>query len=80
VNKEASMVKSMLFRAVEWDIIESNQLQGMRLFKEPEKRRVYLTPELAGELIIKLPKQLGYISEFAIYSGFRKGNILSLRI
>ena len=56
VNKEASMVKCMLFRAVEWDIIDSNPLQGMRLFKESEKRRVFLTPEQAGELMEALPE------------------------
>jgi len=80
VNKEASLVKCMLFRAVEWDIIDSNPLQGMRLFKESEKRRVFLNPEQAGELVEALPEQLSNIAEFAIYSGFRKENILSLRI
>ena len=66
VNKEASLVKCMLFRAVEWDIIDRNTLQGMRLFKEPEKRRVNLTPEQAGKLVDELPDPVSNIAEFAI--------------
>ncbi len=78
VNKEASLVKCMLFKAVEWDILDRNPLQGMRLFKESEKRRVNITPEQAGKLIDELPEPVSHITELAIYSGFRKENILNL--
>ncbi len=80
VNREASLVKSMLFRASEWDIIKQNPLQGLRLFPEPERRKVNITPEEAAKLITELPASLADIVEFAIYSGFRKENILGLRI
>ena len=42
VNREAAMVKGMLFRAVEWDIITNNPLRGFKLFPEAEKRQVNL--------------------------------------
>ncbi len=80
VNREAALVKSMLFRATEWDIIDHNPLQGLRLLPEAEKRRANLSPSQAGKLIAELPKQLGDIVEFAIYTGFRKENILGLCI
>ncbi len=80
VNREAAFVKGMLSRAVEWDILESNQLNGMKLFREAEKREVYLTSEQATLLIRELPSSIANIVEFAIYTGFRKENILNLNI
>lgn len=80
VNREAAMVKCMLSRANEWDIIKHNPLQGLRLLPEAEKRKVELSPEKAAELINTLPDSLASIVEFAIYSGFRRENILGLRI
>ena len=43
VNREAALIKSMLFRATEWDILDHNPLQGLRLFPEAEKRKVDLS-------------------------------------
>lgn len=80
VNKEASFIRGMLSRAVEWGTLENNPLQRLRMFRESEKRRVDLTPEQAFELINLLPEPHAKIVEFAIYSGFRKENILSLQI
>jgi len=80
VNREAAMIKSMLFRAVEWDILERNPLQGFKLLKEADKRKVNITLEETGKLIAELIEPLANIVEFAIYTGFRKENILSLRI
>ncbi|NVM04389.1 MAG: site-specific integrase, partial [Candidatus Helarchaeota archaeon] len=80
VNREAALVKSMLFRAVEWDIINKNPLQGLKLLPEAEKRKVDLTPKEASELINKLQEPIAGIIEFAIYTGFRKENILSMKI
>lgn len=80
VNKDAAFLKCMLARAVEWDILEVNPLQGLKLFKEDGKRNVYLTLEEARLLIGTLPEPVAAIVEFAIYTGFRKENILSLKI
>ena len=66
VNREASFVRGMLNRAVEWEILDYNPLQGIRLFKEPEKRDVNLTPEDAVKLIKALPSPVSDIVEFAI--------------
>jgi integrase len=80
VNRESSFIRGMLSRAVEWDILGSNPLRGLRLFKEAGKRNVSLSPEQAAQLIEKLPYPIGDIVEFAIYTGFRRENILSLRL
>jgi integrase len=70
----------LLSKAVEWDIIDQNPLEKLKLFPVPPKREVSLTEEEAATLIAKLPKPLSDIVEFAIYSDFRKENILGLQI
>ena len=80
VNKDAAFLKCMLSKAHEWDVLDSNPLKGFKLFKESGKRDVFLTPEQATALINELPDPIANIVEFAIYTGFRKENILSLRI
>jgi len=80
VNKESSFIKRMLTFAVEWEYLTESPLYGLKSLKEPEKRRVELKPEEAEQLINALPEPISQIVEFAIYSGFRKENILSLRI
>lgn len=80
VNREAALLKVMLSCAHEFDIIQSNPLQGLKLLKEAEKRDVKLTMEQAESLLKELPKPIANIVEFAIYTGFRKQNILGLKI
>ena len=79
-NKDAAFLKCVISKACEWDILETNTLRGLKLFKESGKRDVYLTSEQAKLLINALPEPIANIVEFAVYTGFRKENILSLRI
>jgi len=80
VNREAALLKCMVSKAAEWGILESNILQGLKLLPESEKREVFVTLEQARELISSLPNPIDDIIEFAVYTGFRKENILSLCI
>lgn len=80
VNREASFVRGMLSRATDWEILSVNPLNGLRLLKEAEKRQVNLTPDQAMALINELKEPIASIVEFAIFSGFRKDNILGMRI
>ncbi len=80
VNREASFMRSMLSRAVDWEILESNPLSGLRLLREAGKRKVNIDPEQIASLINELREPVASITELAVYSGFRKENILSLKI
>lgn len=79
-NREAAFLRDVLSRAVEWDILSNNPLKSFRMRKEPVKREVNLTADQAAELLDELPTSVANIVEFAIYTGFRKENILSLKI
>ncbi|MFC1552370.1 tyrosine-type recombinase/integrase [Candidatus Latescibacterota bacterium] len=80
VNREASMIKCMLFRAIEWDMLDRNQLQGFKLLSEGPKREVKLTEEEASALINELKEPISSIVELLIYTGFRKESVLDMKI
>jgi len=80
VNGDVTVIKTMLNKAVEWDIIPANPLRNLKLLPESPKRNVMLSLEEAAALINALSDSFANIVEFAIYTGFRKENILDLKI
>jgi integrase len=79
-NREAAFLKCMCSRAFEWELIPHNPLVGLRLLKEAEKREVNLTLEQLEALINSFREPMSSIVEFAVYTGFRRENILNLKI
>lgn len=80
VNREISFLQSMMSYAVKLGYIEHNPLYGIEKMREAGKRDVNLTTEQVQALLDKLPSPVDDIAEFAIYTGFRRENILGLRI
>ena len=80
VNREATILKTMLNKAVEWEIIDRNPIDRLKLFPEPQKRNVELTIEAAVALLNELSVLFALIVEYAIYTGFRLENILELTV
>ncbi len=79
-NREATFIKGVLSRAVEWDVLKYNPLSRLKLLPEAPKREVNLSTEQAKELLQALPTGVDLIVEFALLTGIRKENILSLKI
>ena len=79
-NREATFLKGILARACEWDLIKYNPLSRLRLLPEAPKREVNLSIEQARALLEALPPNVDLIAEFALMSGIRKENCLSLQI
>ena len=80
VNRESATIMAMLNKAVEWEIIQNNPIVNLKRLPESPKRNVSLTPEEAAKIIAAIPSALRNIVEFAIYTGFRRENILKLTI
>lgn len=80
VNIEAALLRCMLSRATEWGLLEVNHLRGMKPFPGSPKRDVDLERGQAQSLVSALSEPMASMVEFAIYTGFRKENILGLRI
>jgi integrase len=79
-NRESVFLKGVLSRAVEWDLIKYNQLSRLRLLPEASKREVNLSRDQAKALLETLPANVDQIVEFALVTGIRKENCLSLKI
>ena len=80
VDIEKAFVSTIFSCAVEWGNLDANPLLGMKRFDKGRKRDVSLSSEQVEALIAALSKPLSDIVEFALLSGMRKGNILTLRI
>ncbi|MCP4726722.1 MAG: site-specific integrase [bacterium] len=80
VNRELAFLRILMNCAVQWDILDKNPLERLKPFREPDKRKVVLSQDQAVALIEELPETIGYMVEFAINTGFRKENIMDLRI
>ena len=79
-NREVSLLRNILSRAVEWDILKYNPLANYRMLKEAEKREVLITPEQIAELVSCFEPVMADIVKFAVYTGLRRENILGLTI
>ncbi len=79
-NREKAFLSCMLSCAVDWDVIESNPLIGLKSFPETKKRDVDVSSDQIVSLIDVLHNPVSRIVEFACYTGFRLENILSFKI
>ncbi|MCP4726721.1 MAG: tyrosine-type recombinase/integrase [bacterium] len=80
VNREAAFLRAMMGCAAEWEMIKDNPLRYLKQLSEDNFREVKLDVTDAERLINELSPPVADIIEFAIYTGFRKENILSLKI
>ncbi len=80
VNREAAFIKGMCSRAVEWGRIEVNNLLRIKLFAEAPIREVDTSLEEIQDLLHELSPRIADITAFAIFTGFRKENILGLKV
>jgi site-specific recombinase XerD len=79
INREVACLKCILSRAVEWEYIEKNPIQGLRMLKEPPPLERYLTKEEAERLIAVSPLYLRDIIIFALGTGVRKSEMFNLK-
>jgi integrase len=79
VNRELSCVKHMFNKAIEWGYLANNQLQSIKLFKEPPGRIRYLTEDEIDKLINCCSENTKNIVLFALNTGMRRGEIFNLK-
>jgi len=81
INREVQLIKSMLGRAYEWEILERDPRPGMKLLKEQNRRDVSnIRPEQMTALFESLPGSISNICEVALFTGFRKETIVGMMV
>jgi len=79
INKEVQLLKNITKKAVEWKRIRTNQIAGVKPFKEPPGRVRYLEFDQYVKLIAVLPKWLRPIVIVTAFTGMRRGEVCTLK-
>jgi len=78
-NRELTCLKTMLNKAVEWEMVEANPAAKVKLLREPKGRLRYLTEVEANMLVECYGDHLKPIVVTALNTGMRLGEILKLK-
>lgn len=81
VNKNISIIKAMIKKAVDWEMVEEDTLKRVRKvknYKESNKRLRFLAVKEAQSLISVCDDHLRPIVITALHTGMRRGEILKL--
>jgi integrase len=78
VNRELVLFKHMFHKAVDWQYMNMNPAQTVKLLKEPQGRLRYLLPEEREFLLQECSGMLRAIVITALETGMRKSELLNL--
>lgn len=79
IQKEVSVLKHALRLAVEWELLNGNPAQGVKLPKLPEGRTRYLSPTELKVALEAAPEWMRAPLALAAFTGMRRGELLGLR-
>ncbi len=79
INRELALMKHAFSMATQWDWTSENPLKKVELLREPKGRVRYLSLEERESLLKAIPWYIQPIVLFAMYTGMRKEEILSLK-
>lgn len=78
-NRDLACLKCMLNKAVVWGKLKENPAKNIKLFKENNKRTIYLEEPEINNLLSNCHGYLKVIVILALNTGMRKGEILNLK-
>jgi integrase len=81
INRAMACLSHILNKAVEWDMMERSPFDRGKslLLKENNRRLRFLNEDEIERLLNECPEYLRSITECALHTGMRKGEILSLK-
>jgi site-specific recombinase XerD len=79
----AKLIRRCLNLAVEWDLLEKNPVDGLKLFAADDRREVFLSPAQVSDLVDRLDRHPSVVSsaviQLLLFSGLRVSEALNLR-
>src|SRR5262249_16180885 len=80
VNRLMSRLRHALNKAVEWDLLDENPMEGVRFLPENNARLHYLSMEQCNHLLEAcFASHLRAMVTLALHTGMRRGEILNLQ-
>jgi len=80
INRELACLRKMLNKAIDWGYGDDNPVSRVKFFSEKDNLIERILTEDEERLLLKLsPEQLKSIIIFAIHTGMRKSEILSMK-
>ena len=79
INRQMSLLRGMLNKAIAWDKLHENPMKNVQFLKEPAGRVRFLEREEIIKLLSNCSKKLRPIIVLALFTGFRRGEILNLK-
>lgn len=79
VNRELTLLKHMFTKAIAWEKAAGNPVKKVSLLREANARTRFLTHEEEGRLLGQCGENLRALVLAALHTGFRRGELLSLR-
>ena len=79
VNRELATLKTMLNKAVQWEVLENNPAKNVKFFKENNARLRYLEKEEIQRLIETCSDRLRPMVILALNTGMRRGELLNIK-
>ncbi len=80
VRREIAVLRVLFRRAVEWDVLTSSPVLGLRRVREPPHRTRFLTPEEWRRFLAAAPAWLKPIATLAVLTGMRLKEVVGLRL
>lgn len=78
VKRECGVLRNIFTKAVEWNIINKNPIERIKLPGYNDTRIRFLTLEEKDKLLNNCTEHLRLIVEVVLHTGMRKGEILNL--
>lgn len=79
VNRELTLLKHMFTKAIDWEKARTNPVKAVKLLREANTRVRFLTDDEEARLLGACSPNLRPLVIAALHTGFRRGELLSLR-
>lgn len=79
INRKLALLKAILNKAVDWEVLEDNPCRKIKLFRENNTRDRFLSREEFNRLLTECKGELLQLVTIAVHTGLRKGEIMGLK-